>query len=292
MNIIFGGNGFIGKNIELQGERPSRKECDLESLDSVTSYLSSFKNNNNLKIINLAAYVAGFTFNATHNVEMLYKNSLIALNVMYAIKKLDINPYYLYVSSVCGYKDGNSTEDLFFNDRPGDFNYGYGSSKRLGVSCIDSLILDMKIKSGVLIPTNMYGEYDNFNPETSHVIPNLIRKISKHTDQLEILGNVNNRRDFLYAKDFGRILNFFIEKEQQGIYNVSTGSSISILDLANELKDIFDFKGTFHYSEPSEKQIQLRKTNNSKLMTLFDNFKFTPIRQGLINTIKYYDSIK
>jgi GDP-L-fucose synthase len=289
MNIIFGGHGFIGKNLILEGYRPTRQECDLLSLDSVIKYLSNFKDVKNLKIVNLAAYVAGFTFNQNHNVEMLYNNSLIALNLMMALKKLNMSAYYLYTSSVCAYKDGNDLEELVFNDKPNNFNYGYGISKRLGISTIESLLLDnTNMKCGVLIPTNMYGEYDDFEKQTSHVIPNLIRKMYFNKDNVEILGNVNNRRDFLYAKDFGKILTFFMENEITGIYNCSTGNTISILELANTIKEILNYKGKFVYE--TFKDIQLRKTNNNKLLNRLVDFKFTDIKNGLINTIKYYET--
>jgi nucleoside-diphosphate-sugar epimerase len=288
MNIIFGGNGFIGKNLVLDGERPSKIDCDLFNLDSVIEYLSQFKNEKDLKIINLAAYVAGFTFNQNHNVEMLYNNSLIALNLMMALKKLKIKAYYLYTSSVCAYKDGNENEEFVFDDRPNKFNYGYGISKRLGISSTESLLLDnTNIKCGVLVPTNMYGEYDNFEEKTSHVIPNLIRKISKHPNKVDILGNVNNRRDFLYAGDFGKIISYFVNNEITGLYNCSTGKTISILELANLIKEILDFKGEFVYESLDE--IQLRKTNNTKLLKILQNFNFTDIKEGLKNTIKYYE---
>jgi GDP-L-fucose synthase len=289
MNIIFGGHGFIGNNLILEGERPSKLDCNLLDLNSITEYLSQYQHEKNLKIVNLAAYVAGFTFNQNHNVEMLYNNSLIALNLMMALKYLNIKAYYLYISSVCAYKDGNNTEDLVFNGAPNKFNYGYGISKRLGISTIESLILDnTNLKCGVLIPTNMYGEYDNFEEQTSHVIPNLIRKISKHPNQVNILGNVNSRRDFLYAKDFGNIITYFIENQISGIYNCSTGYTISILELASLIKEILNFKGEFIYDTFDD--IQLRKTDNNKLLSILKDFKFIDIKQGLINTIKYYET--
>ena len=289
MNIIFGGNGFIGKNLILDGLRPSKKECNLLNLDSVINYLSDFKNDNNLKIVNLAAYVAGFTFNQNHNVEMLYNNSLIALNLMMALKKLNMSAYYLYTSSVCAYKDGNDLEELVFNDKPNKFNYGYGISKRVGISSIESLLLDnTNIKCGVLIPTNMYGEYDDFEEQTSHVIPNLIRKMYSNKENIEILGNVNNRRDFLYAKDFCKIITFFMENEIIGTYNCSTGNTISILELAHLIKEIYNYKGELIYK--TSEDIQLRKTNNEKLLKHLPNFKFTNIKDGLVNTIKYYET--
>jgi nucleoside-diphosphate-sugar epimerase len=267
MNIILGGHGFIGKNLVLDGIRPSKKECDLLDLNSVIEYLSQFKNESNVKIINLAAHVAGFTFNQNHNVEMLYNNSLIALNLMMALKILNLQAYYLYISSVCAYKDGNNKEELIFNGEPNKFNYGYGISKRLGVSTIESLLLDnTNIKCGILIPTNMYGEYDNFEEKTSHVIPNLIRKISNKPDKVNILGNVNNRRDFLYAKDFGNIIKYFVENQVSGIYNCSTGNTISIIELATLIKEILNFKGEFIYETFDD--IQLRKTDNNKLLTI------------------------
>ena len=288
MNIIFGGNGFIGKNLSLEGLRPSKQECDLEDLESTISFLNNFIKEKELNIINLAAYVAGFTFNKDHNVEMLYKNSLIALNVIFAIKKLKLNPYYIYTSSVCAYKDGNDLEEKIFDFRPNNFNYGYGISKRLGINALESLALDIpNFKYAVLVPTNMYGKYDNFDENTSHVIPNLIRKIYNAKDSVEILGNANNKRDFLYAEDLSKIINIFLRHKFNGIYNASTNQTVSILELANKIKDILKYKHKFIYNIDGEPQI--RKTSNESLMKLIGNFKFTNLDEGLKEAIKYYE---
>jgi GDP-L-fucose synthase len=290
MTIFFGGHGFLGKNCGIEAIRPTSRECDLLNYESVFYFLKEYRYQS-LNIINAAAKVAGFTYNQSRNVEMLYENSLIALNLMRAIKELNLNCYYLYVSSVCGYKDGNSTEDLFFNEEPGLNNYGYGMSKRLGIATTRSLELDLgnKIKVCSLIPTNMFGIEDDFSDDTSHVIPALIKKMIRRDSHISILGNAANERDFLYVGDLGTVIEKAIDKQITGTYNVSFGESISISSLFAILRDVFEYKGTT--SCISWDGAEKRRVDNSKLKSIID-FTPTSLKEGLTLTKKWLETSK
>ena len=115
-NIIFGKNGFVGKSVETTGETPTKNECDLKNYESTLSYLNKFKDKK-INIINLAARVAGVFYNKNHNVEMLYENTLISLNLIKAIKELNLDCYLLSISSVCAYDEAHNTvEENFRNN--------------------------------------------------------------------------------------------------------------------------------------------------------------------------------
>lgn len=288
--IFFGGHGFLGKNCNLEAIRPTSLECDLLSYDSTFSYLRKYQGQN-LKIVNAAAKVAGFTYNRSRNVEMLWNNGLMALNLMRVIKELDISGYYLYVSSVCGYKDGNATEDLFFNGEPGLNNLGYGIAKRLGVAASRSLELDLgdKIRVCNLISSNLHGPWDDFSDETSHVIPALIKK-TVAGGYIKVLGNIANERDFLYVGDLGKVIQRCVEKQIAGTYNVSSEFRVSIQYLAEQIRDIFGNPEQTLISEPMVNEPEKRKVDSSKLKNIMVDFCPTSLRAGLIKTKEWLNS--
>lgn len=285
--VFFGGHGFLGKNCDLKAIRPTSQECDLLNYESTFSYLQKYRGQN-IKIVNAAAKVAGFTYNKSRNVEMLWNNATMALNLMRAIKEWHLDCYYLYVSSVCGYKDGNSQENQYFDGIPGVNNYGYGMSKRLGVSAIESLKLDMgdRIKTCCLIPTNLFGPWDQFSDETSHVIPALIKKIQRPGGMIEILGNASNERDFLYVGDLGKVIEKCVIRQITGTYNVSSEAPISISDLVQELIGVFGGQGKV-VRENFDGIPEKRRVDSSKLKNVMPDFSLTSLRDGLILTKKW-----
>lgn len=288
--IIFGKSGFLGRNLQLEGLCPSSRECNLLNYSSTFNYLSENVDIiKSIKIVNLAAKVAGAVYNKDHNLEMIYENSLISLNLIKAIYELNLNCYYLYLSSVCGYDNDNiMKEHRFFDGLPTVNNFGYGVAKRLGVLAAQSLQIDRpNFKFCSLIPTNMYGEYDRCSLQSGHVIPSLFLKMmDKNNKKIEVLGNCSNLRNFLYAKDMGKVIEYVIDKELVGTYNVASDESISIYSLANEIKKITKFEGelVFNFTD----LIDSRYISNNKLRAILgQDWKFTSLEEGLKNTYKW-----
>lgn len=285
--IIFGKNGFVGHGFDIKNSIcPKKNECDLLSYNSVLNYFKKYQNNE-IKIINLSAKVAGFIYNKDHNVEMLYENTIMSLNLIKVLKELNIKTYLIYISSVCCYEKSFKEIEVL-NGRPHKSNYGYGIGKRNGIFALESLKIDKPdlIDYCILIPTNMYGEYDNFQEPTSHVIPNIIRKMHEEKE-IKILGNCLNKRDFLYVKDLGNIIKICLETRTTGIYNVSSNKSISIKKLVLLLKKLINYKGKIIFSENDEPNN--RNISNKELLKKI-KYKFTPIEEGLNNTILFYNS--
>ena len=285
--IILGKNGFVGRSFDIENSAsPSKNDCDLLDYKSVLNFFKIYENQE-IQIINLSAKVAGFIYNKDHNIEMLYENTIMSLNLIKVLKELNIKTYLIYISSVCCYEKVFK-ENFVLNGRPHKLNYGYGIGKRNGIFALESLKIDKPdlINYCVLIPTNMYGEYDNFEQSTSHVIPNIIRKM--HADkEIKILGNCLNKRDFLYVKDLGNIIKICLENKITGIYNVSSNKSISIKKLVLSIKKLTNYKGKIIFSKDDESNN--RKISNKKLLTQI-KYQFTPIEQGLKNTIFYYNN--
>lgn len=293
--VIFGARGFVGSSLGPDLDlafKPNKSVCDLTNLDSVLTYLDGTKPE---AIVNMAARVGGFQYNKINNVELLRDNSLIALNLATAIKKLRLSCYYIYVSSACVYRDGNSQEDSVFLDNPNNNNFGYGHSKRLGHKVIDALNIDCPdlIKSCILIPTNMYGPHDHFDPFVSHVIPNLIRQMVSKEDTIKVLGNPNNGRDFMYSGDLCNAISECLRKKIEGTYNVSTFLTVTIKSIVETLVEITGYEGVIEMEEPDEsKEAEVRTLNNTKIveaLNLSDD-AFTDLKEGLKQTIEWYKS--
>lgn len=290
-NIIFGKNGFVGKSVETIGEAPTRNECDLRNYESTLRYLNKFKDQK-INIVNLAARVAGVFYNKNHNVEMLYENTLISLNLTKAIKELNLDCYLLSISSVCAYDETiTMDESQYFNGLPSENNFGYGVSKKISYLSAKALQIDNpNFKFGCLIPTNMYGEYDNISQQFSHVVPALfIKMLNNKDEEINIFGNANNIRNFLYVKDLGRVIDFFVTKQVEGYYNIASDEGTSILDLTEKIKNITNCakKINFDFSGQSNKRV----VKNDKLKSLYQqhgkSLQITPLDEGLQNTYQW-----
>jgi GDP-L-fucose synthase len=282
--IIFGSTGFVGKNLDIKSLRPTKEECDLLNYNSLIKFLFPYKNKH-ITIINLAAKVAGIEYNKSHNVEMFCENSIMCLNLIKVIKELNMNCYYIYVSSVCVFSHNSSyKEDNCFLNHPFSSNFGYGWSKRIGMLGIECLKKDdFKFESLILIPSNMYGPYDNFG-EYCHVVPSLIKKFAEPSE-VRVLGNSKNIRSFLYVKDFCNILKNLIKNKRSGTYNISCSNYLTIRQLSQKISKLSNFSGDIKYSNFG--RIEKRKIDNKKLIDILD-YQFTPLDEGLKNTIEYY----
>jgi GDP-L-fucose synthase len=296
MNIIFGKNGFVGSNLDINCLSPSRQECDLSCYQSTKKYLSNFINVD-ICIINLAAKVAGVIYNQDHNVEMLYENTLSSLNLIKAIKELNLKCYYLSVSSVCAYDSSFEIEESnFFNSLPQESNFGYGISKRISYLAPKALQLDNKdFKFGCLIPTNMYGPNDEIDLKYSHVIPSLFIKMIYHQErEVEVHGNCLNVRNFLYVKDLCKSIEFFVKNKVEGYYNISSNDEISIYDLSEKIKNVTKTDKIIKYSEVG--RIEKRYIKNEKLknayLKLNSTFETTNLDDGLLETYTWIKSIQ
>lgn len=295
MNIVFGKNGFVGSNLEMDCLAPNKKECNLLKYNSVKKYLSKFKNKE-ITIINLAAKVAGVIYNKNHNVEMMYENTLMSLNLIKAIKELNIKCYYLTISSVCAY-DSNFEidENNLFNSVPQNSNFGYGISKRISFFSARALKLDdPNFKFGCLIPTNMYGPNDEIDLKYAHVIPSLFIKIlDKNNKNLEVYGNCLAERNFLYVKDLCKSIEFFAENKIEGYFNISSDEQISIKDLTEKIKKTTNSKKDINYSYTGE--FEKRKVKNQKIKDLYLKFNsklvFTTLDDGLKNTFNWIKNL-
>lgn len=285
--IVLGKSGFIGSSLDINAICPSKKECNLLSYKSTYNFFKNYQFCN-INLINLAAKVGGVFFNQSHHVEMLYQNGLMILNLVKVIKELRLNCYFLQIGSVCAYDDTiEANEEQIYYGVPLESNFGYGMAKRLVISVCQSLCYDkLPVRLCILLPTNAYGLYDNFNLKMAHVIPSILYKMLRKEPEILIHGNAHNQRNFIFSKDLCRIIKVYLQNQWEGIYNISSDENISIFDLINMIKRVTNYNGDLKFNYNGI--ISQRKICNSKFKKLFlQNNKlvqFTDLEKGLRQT--------
>jgi GDP-L-fucose synthase len=283
----------------------SRTDCDLRDYSQTYEIFQLHKPS---IVIHLASCVGGVYANIDKNYSYLTDNLKINSNIVEACRHFHVVKL-INILSTCIFPDNGVTyplsSDQLHNGLPHTSNIGYAYSKRL--LHVSSELLSQTYGTVVvnLIPTNLYGENDNYNLDASHVIPALIHKTYLSNVSgvpLEVKGTGNAIRQFLYVDDLSRVIVHFMKENFDKHTNLScivsppSNVEISIKQLVHNITAIFDFKGEVSYDTHASDG-QLRKTtDDSELKRYIPGFTFTPMFQGLETTISYfknnYDSIR
>jgi GDP-L-fucose synthase len=306
--LVTGAYGLVGKSLQkvvgLSVDNQngneyiylSRRDCDLRNNKMVLECFSFHKPD---VVIHLASKVGGVYDNLNGNYTFLMDNIKINMNIVEACEKTNVKRL-INILSTCIFPDKNIkyplTSDQLHNGLPHDSNIGYAYSKR--VLHLASHLLSKKENIQVIniTPTNLYGDYDNYNLQSSHVIPGLIHKTylaQNNNTALTVFGSGKAMRQFLYVDDLSKIILEFVklelsEKEVSIIASPPESDETSIKRLIQMICDIYNFSGDIIY-DMSYQDGQFKKTtNDDELNKFLPNFKFTPLRVGLENTIKFF----
>lgn len=299
--IITGGSGLVGsafrkikkeyKNINFIFLNSNN--CDLTEFSKSKQV---FKSYNPDCVIHLAAYVGGLFKNLNNNVEMYEKNMLINLNVLKICHELNINKVICCLST-CIFPDNITypiNESQLHLGPPHNSNIGYSYAKRmLEIHC--SLYNNQYNRKYIcIIPTNIYGEYDNFSLSDGHVIPALIHKCflsQKNNEDFVVFGTGKPLRQFIYSEDLAKLIMLILEYYHDTnpiILSSDEKDEISIKDIAIKIHTIFNNKNKIIFDN-SFSDGQYKKTaDNSKIKKIFNDFKFTNIDIGLKTTIDWF----
>ena len=292
--LITGSNGLLGNSLKRKlGENNyyhSRKKCDLTDPVSSSVYFSKIGNNNIDTLIHTAALVGGVKANNDNNEKFFDVNYRINNTVVNLAKSHKIKNF-IGILSTCVFPDNIPqpiTSDQIDNGIPHKTNYGYSYSKRLLNYQIQTIkdVYGWNWKS--IIPCNLYGPNDNFNLDTSHVIPALIRKAhlaSVNGSKYEIWGSGKPLRQFLYVDDLSDIIEWSINnwKSDSPLMAVNP-LEYSIKNVAIIIGDLFDLKPEQYSFDTSKLDGQFRKTASSDV----PNWNFTTLENGLEKTVKWY----
>lgn len=296
--LVTGGTGLVGYAIQsiLNNKNYiflSSKDCDL------TNYKNTYEMFNKYKpkyVIHLAANVGGLYKNMNKKVDMYEKNIMINMNVLrcshlFKVKKL------ISCLSTCIFPDKTIypiNEKMLHNGPPHHSNDTYSYSKRMLE--IQSKAYQEQFNNNFIciIPTNIYGENDNYNLRDGHVIPALIHKCylaKKNKDYFIVKGSGKPLRQFIYSKDLANLILWTMDnydEKESIILSVDEKDEISIKDVAILIAEEFKYSHMIKF-DLSYSDGQYKKTaDNSKLKKLYPDVYFTDIKYGIKESVKWF----
>jgi GDP-L-fucose synthase len=298
--LITGGKGFLGSFIVdlLQRKKakriiaPTSKECDLTKISNCKRVVQDVD-----IVFHLAAKVGGIGLNREKPAELFYDNLLMGIQLMNEAKKANVEKF-IALGTICSYPKFTPlpfSEESIWDGYPEETNAPYGLAKKMLLVQSQAYRQQYNFKSIVVFPTNLYGPKDNFDPNSSHVIPALILKIHNankyNFKTISLWGDGSPTRDFLYVEDAARGIILAAEKydDIQPI-NLGSGQEVSIKDLIITISKLMHYKGTINW-DTSKPNGQPRRCVSTKRAE--EKLSFRPsviLKEGLRRTIKWFNS--
>lgn len=269
---------------------PNSSELDLTDQKKVKNF---FKKEKPDIVINSAAKVGGILANNTFPYEFLLQNMQIQNNIIESAYLFDVKKL-IFLGSSCIYpKFSNQPikEEYLLTGDLEPTNQWYAIAKISGLKLVEALNIQYDRKYVSLMPTNLYGYNDNFNPEFSHVIPALIRKFhySKITkNEVVLYGSGKPLREFLFVDDLVDAIILAIEKDiKPGLYNVGSGQEISIENLSKLIKEVVGFEGEVLWDTSKPDGTPRKLLDSSRINSLGWKPK-VKLKDGLNKTYKWF----
>lgn len=298
--LVTGGTGLVGYGIQSICKEYdhefiflSSKDCDLLELKQVQNL---FENENPDFVIHLAACVGGLFKNMNYKVDMYEQNTLMNYNVLkcchdYKVKKV------VSCLSTCIFPDKTTypiNEEMLHNGPPHSSNDAYAYAKRMLEVQSNAYQEQYGDNFICVIPTNIYGENDNYSIEDGHVIPALIHKcfLAKQENKPFIVcGTGKPLRQFIYSLDLAKLIMWSLleyNEKKSIILSVSEDDEVSIGDIAKLIAHEFDYEDSMIF-DTSYSDGQFKKTaDNSKLNKLYPSFEFTSINVGIKKAVEWF----
>jgi len=299
MNVLVTGHtGFVGRNLMEYLTQPTDKSYHLcqpsrhNLLDPIDTH-RMFAEHLPDVVVHLAARVGGIKDNMENPVDFFLDNIQMGMNVFSACHKH--KAYCILVGTVCSYPRDCPipfTEIDLWNGDPEPTNGAYAAAKRGLYKLLGAYNQQHGLRGTILLPTNMYGKYNNFDPDTSHVIPAMIRKFNAGTDEVVLWGTGQATREFLHVTDFCRAVLHTIHTcpDYPLPMNITGGSEVSMMELAYMIADITGFIGKIKF-DPSKPDGQPRRKSNGRLAR--DMIQYQPthnLYDGITELNKWYKS--
>ena len=295
--LITGANGFLGSHLVKHFKRytlytPTRKEVDLRLKENCKKVVKGMD-----AVIHLAANVGGIGYNQQHPAELFYDNLIMSTNLMHEAYLAGVKKY-VALGTICAYPKYTPVpfkeKDLWMG-YPEETNAPYGLAKKMQLVQAQAYRDQYNFNVIFLLPVNLYGPRDNFDPESSHVIPALIRKFVEakrlNLDKVEVWGTGKATREFLYVKDAARGIYLAFKKYNgKEPVNLGSGHEISIKKLVEKIKRLTDYKGEVVYNT-SKPDGQPRRCLDTSKAKEFGFVAKTPFDKGLKETIKYFKNL-
>jgi len=298
--LVTGGAGFLGKQVIAQlvaagANRdlitvPRSQHDDLRSLVTCEKVVQGQD-----LIIHLAAHVGGIGLNREKPAELFYDNLMMGVQLIHAAYQANVSKF-VCIGTICAYPNFTPIpfkESDLWNGYPEVTNAPYGVAKKAMLVQLQSYRQQYGFNGIYLLPVNLYGPEDNFDPRSSHVIPALIRKVYEAQQngdrQIFVWGDGTPTREFVYSEDAARgIVMAAADYNESEPVNIGTGSEISIKDLISLICELMDYDGEIVW-ETDKPNGQPRRCLDVTLAQQTFGFRAQiDFREGLNKTIAWY----
>ena len=296
--LLVGSGGFLGNHVKtiLNNEYDTfeitgKKQIDITKYDKLDKYLSNLKPD---IVINCAAFVGGISYGYKYPARMLYENSTMAINLYRASQKNKVKKLINPISN-CAYPRNLTTykEENFFDGPPDDSVYNYGIAKRLFVQLGKSFYQEKNFSSVNVVVSNMYGTNDHFDIERSHALGAIIKKVHdakiNNYKEVELWGTGKPIREWLYVDDGAKALIKSINLESgHHFFNVGVEKGISILELAEIIKDKIGWDGKFVLDTSKPDGVLEKKVDGTRGEEKLNWKPETSLIDGIQTTVNWY----
>jgi GDP-L-fucose synthase len=305
--LLLGANGFVGKNVaEVLTENgisflsSSRSAgVDLSNSEQTVTFLKKAKPK---FIINCAAHVGSLNYVTVQAADIMTDNCRMILGMYESVAKVCPDCIIINPIANCAYpaKADTFIEDQWWDGHLHRSVLSYGSTRRFLWTVGESFQMQHGIRSISLLVPNMYGPYDSTDPNKAHALNALVSKFvtAQKTDQrkIEIWGTGIAIREWLYAKDFGRIVLQVLQKpDTLGLsepVNIAQNFGLSVKELVNVIQSVFNYSGEIVWDTSKPDGAPKKVMDDRRFRKIFPEFVFTKFDEGINNTVKYYKSLK
>lgn len=300
--FIAGQEGMVGSSIynllkskNLDVIKCSRKDLDLTSQNEVNNW---FKKNKPEIVINAAGRVGGILDNSLYQPDYIYINTAIGFNLLHASLNHKIKKF-INLGSACVYPKFTKQpikEKYLLSSYLEKSNEAYAIAKISIIKYAEYIKLFLKKDFISLQPANLYGEGDNFNLKSSHVIPALIRKFHEakinNKKSVEVWGSGNPKREFMHVNDLAEAVYFCLKKKiSQSYLNVGSNHHISIKQVAKIIQNITQYKGKILFNKKYPDGVKYRKLDSTLINSLGWKSKIS-FEKGIKDYYTYFKKLR
>lgn len=298
--LLTGGAGFLGRHVEQKLRQegckdifiPRRKDYDLITEDGVRRVLADSQAD---LVIHLAAVVGGIGANQSNPGKFFYENAKMGIELMEQSRQFGVKKF-VALGTICAYPKFTPVpfkEENLWDGYPEETNAPYGLAKKMLLVQAQAYRQQYGFNVIYLLPVNLYGPHDNFDLESSHVIPAMIRKFMEARDkglkEVELWGTGKPTREFLYVEDAAEGIVLAAHKyDGSDPVNLGSGEEISISQLAEHISGLVGYEGSLVWNSERPDGQPRRKLDIQRARNEFGFVAKTKIIEGIRYTEKWY----